>query len=185
MPGEECIGLAQHRPSFVVLICRRRLDVLPNVLLPISDNGWRAQRHQRRPRFPWGKKPRGTTKSFSWGTKIWGLQEELHPLASTASSTVPQFPLGYETPRNNEEIPLGDKNKGSKEDLHPLASAATSTPPQLPLGDKSLRNNPLERAATLAAPASLGGPNPGENSWKKTMNKERNETRRHENENKT
>ena len=148
MPGEECRGLAQHRPpSSVVLHCRRRSDVCPNVSLPLSDTCWRA-RHRRRPRFPWGTKHRGTTKSFPWGTKTRGLKEELHPLASAASSTPPQIPLGGETPRKN-----------------PLASAESSTPPQLPLGDETpgTKEAPAgERGNIDATPASLGEQNPEE-----------------------
>ena len=62
-----------------------------------------------------------------------------HPLASAASSTPSQLSLGDKTPRTDEELPLGDKTPGMKEDLHPLDSAAK-----------------------LAAPASLGGRNPGD-----------------------
>ena len=97
------------------------------------------------------------TKSFPWGMKPLRLQEELHPMVSSASSTPPQLPLGDKNRRNDEEIPLGDETPGTKEYLHPLASAATSTTPQLPLGVETPRNNPLASAATLAAPASLGG----------------------------
>ena len=160
MPVEECRCLVQHRPSSVVLLCRRRLDVWPNVSLPPFNTRLQARRHQCRPSFLWGKKNRGKTKSFPWGKKHWGIQEELHPLASTASSTPPQLPLGGETLRNDEEIPLGYKISGTKEDLHPLTSAATSTSPQLPLGDKTPRHNPLASAETSTAPASLGGRNP-------------------------
>ena len=50
--------------------------------------------------------------SFPWGTKPRGQKEDLHPLASAATSTPPQLPLGDKTPRNN-----------------PLASAATLAAP--------------------------------------------------------
>ena len=97
--------MAQHwPPSSVVLHCWKQSDVWPNVSLPPSDTRWQARRHQRRPSFPWGKKPQGTTKSFPWGTKPRGLQEELHPLASAASLTPPHLPLGDETPRNNSLV---------------------------------------------------------------------------------
>ena len=115
MPGEECRGLAQHRPpSSVVLHCRRRSNVWPNVSLLTFDTQWQA-RHRRRLSFPWGTKPQGTTKSFPWETKPRGRKErkeELHPMASAASLTPPQLPLGDETPRHNS-----------------LASAATSSAP--------------------------------------------------------
>ena len=149
-------------PGEAVLHCRRRKYVWTNVSLPLSDTRWRARRHKCRPIFLWGNKPRG-------------LQEELHPLASAASSTPPQLTLGDKTPRNDKEIPLGDETPGTKEDLHPLASAATSTPPQLPLEEKTPRNNPLVSADTLSAPASLGGQKTRDNSWKNSMNKQQNE----------
>ena len=136
MPGEECRGLAQHRPpSSVVLHCRRQSDVWPNVSLPPSDTRWRA-RHRRRPRFPWGTKPRGTTKRFPWGTKPPGRKEYLHPLASAATLTPPQLPLGDETPGTTKKTETQRQRRAS-------------------LGGR----NPGERRI-----ASLGGQNPGDNN---------------------
>ena len=38
---------------------------------PRGTTRWRARHHQRRPSFPWGTKPRGPKKSFYWGMKPW------------------------------------------------------------------------------------------------------------------
>ena len=85
------------------------------------------------------------------GDKTTGPNEELHPLASAATSTPPQLPLGDETPRNN-----------------PLASAVSSTPPQIPLGGgepEEKEDLPLrDETPRNKRRASLGGRNPGDNN---------------------
>ena len=149
MPGEECRGLAQHRPSLVVLHCWRWWDIWPNVALPPSDTRWQARHHRRRPSFHWGTKTRGTKTlgqpvprkntrwqarhhqhrpSFPWGMKPLGTQK---PWGNKALRTKPRV---NKAPRTNGkgELLLGDETLGTKEELplgdETLGTTTTTTP---------------------------------------------------------
>jgi len=45
---------------------------------PRGTTRWRARHHRRRPSLPWGTKPRGPKKSFPWGTKPRGQNKSFN-----------------------------------------------------------------------------------------------------------
>ena len=84
---------------------------------------WRAQQHRCRPSFPWGTKPRGTTKTFHWGTKPQGRRKNFTRWRARQHRCRPSF-LGERNPREN--IMDTSRNMDAKRQ-HPISKGAVET----------------------------------------------------------